>query len=340
MAETVLVTGIGGFVGKYVALELLRAGYAVRGTVRSEDKAASVHATLKQTGCDTRKLSFVLADLTVDEGWDEAVAGCKFVQHVASPFPAEQPKDREGLVPVAKDGALRVLAAAMKAEVERVVMTSSIAAMMYRANRPMNYRFGEAAWTDTQWQPASAYVVSKTRAERAAWDFMEEHGVKDRLSVVNPGFVLGPALDKDIGTSLGVVAMMLKRKYPALPPLAIPTVDVRDVARVHLKAMDLKATAGRRLIAAADTVSLVEIAKHLKSQLGDNGRRVPTRELPAFLVRLFAKFDANLASITADLGVRPEADCGYVTELTGVTFRPAREAALASAKSLIELKIV
>lgn len=340
MADTVLVTGVGGFIGKHVAHELLKAGYAVRGTVRSEEKAAQVHAALKQTGCDTRKLSFVLADLTVEEGWDEAVAGCRYVQHVASPFPAEQPADREALVPVAREGALRVLSAASAANVEHVVMTSSIAAMMYKADRPSHYVFGETSWTDPEWPKASPYVVSKTRAEMSAWEFMREKGIEDRFTVINPGFVLGPALDAEIGTSLGVVAMMLKRKYPALPPVAFPTVDVRDVARLHVKALEVEGARGRRLLAAAETVSLVQIARYLKAELGTPAQRVPTRVLPAWLVRLGARFDRNLASITADLGVWAEADTHYVTDLTGVTFRPALEAALESAKSLIEYKLV
>lgn len=340
MTDTVLVTGIGGFIAKHVALTLLNAGFAVRGTVRSEDKARQVHHCLKMAGGDARKLSFVLADLTVDDGWEEAVAGCRYVQHVAAPFPQVQPSDREGLVPAARDGARRVLTAAVAAGAERIVMTSSIVAMMYRANRSRDFRFSEESWSDPDWSGASPYIVAKTRAELSAWELMREQGAEQRFTVVNPGLVLGPPLDGEYGTSLNAIAMLLQRKYPVVPPLAYPTVDVRDVARLHLKAMELRTTTGRRLIAAAETVSFLDIARHLKAELGPAGRKVPTAKLPAWAARAGAMFDRNLALIKPDIGLRPRADADYVTDLTGVTFRPALEAALASARSLIERGLV
>jgi dihydroflavonol-4-reductase len=338
MTDTVLVTGISGFIAKHVALALIRKGYDVRGTLRSKSRADEVRAAVANHGGDARRLSFIEADLGSDAGWAEAVRGCRYVQHVASPFPMAQPKDREALVPSARDGALRVLRAALDEGVERIVLTSSMVAMMYRPDRPAEVRVGEADWTDPEWGPLSAYIVSKTRAERAAWDFVAERRSRERLVVVNPGFVLGPPLDRTTGTSLDVVRLILTGKYPAVPPSAYPVVDVRDVADLHVAAMTAH-VGGRRLIAAAETRTMREMAITLRAAFADRAGRIPTRELPGLLVRAMSLFDPALKSVVPDIGTRPVADAAYVGELTGVTFRPADEAVRAAAQSLINHRL-
>lgn len=340
MSDSVLVTGIGGFIAKHVTRELLAAGFAVRGTVRSASRAERIRATLAAAGADASRLTFVEADLESDGGWRQAVAGCRYVQHIASPFPMGQVRDREGLVPVARGGTIRVLGAAFDAGVERVVLTSSTAAMMYQPNRPAIFPIREASWTDPEWDACSPYIISKTRAERAAWSLADERGLRARLAVVNPGFVVGPALDADVGTSLRIISYLLARKYPALPPIAFPVVDVRDVAALHLGAMTTPEAGGRRLLAASDTVSMRDMALFLKSGLGEKAARVPTMELPAFVVRSAALFDARLAAAVINLGVRPVAETGYVTALTGLHFRPAREAVVAAGESLVRLGLI
>jgi dihydroflavonol-4-reductase len=340
VVDQVLVTGISGFIAKRVALDLLNVGYAVRGTVRKLAGAEHVLATLAAAGADTSRLSFVEADLLSDDGWSDSVKDCRYVQHIASPFPMQVPKDREALVPAARGGALRVLEAALKAGVERIVLTSSTVSMMYRANRPAEFTFSEDDWSDPEWSAASAYIVSKVRAEKAAWEFMKAQGAEKKLAVVNPGFVLGPSLDKDIGTSIQVLEFFLKRVYPAIPQTAFPTVDIRDLAQLHVAAMELPAAGGRRLLGSADTLSMPQMAEILRSGLGHAGRRVPKIVLPNFVIRLMAIFDPAMKNLIADIGVRPVADAAYVTALTGVTFRPAREAVLAAGESLVKLGIV
>jgi nucleoside-diphosphate-sugar epimerase len=335
MVETVLVTGISGFIAKHVGLELLKQGHCVRGTVRSMRRADTVRATLAAHGADVGRLSFVVADLEREEGWQDAAAGCRYVQHIASPFPLQQPGGREDLVPAAKQGALRVLAAAKAAGVERVVMTSSMAAMMYRANRPAKMTVGEKDWTDPDWKAATPYIISKTRAERAAWDYVNRDWQPERLVAVNPGFVLGPALDAEIGTSLQALAMILRGAYPAVPPVDFPVVDVRDLAAVQVAAM-APAAGGRRLIAAGETWTMSRMAKEMRAAHPERARKIPVGVLPAGMVRMLSLFDASLRTLRADLGVSPTGDSAYTSALTGVAFRPAAEAVRSASRSLIE----
>jgi dihydroflavonol-4-reductase len=334
----VLVTGITGFIAKHVAMLLLEAGHEVRGTMRNLAKGERTRASLAAAGADVSRLELVEADLTSDEGWTEAVTGCDYVQHVASPFPLQQPSDREALVPAAVGGVQRVAERAFKLGAKRVVLTSSVAAMMYRAGRPTPFEFGEEDWTDAEWPMLTAYLVSKTRAERAFWDVAAELGATDRAVSVNPGFVAGPTLDADVGASLEAIEMFLKGAYPAVPPVAFPMVDVRDVAALHVAAMTSEGASGRRLLAAGETVSMQEMAKIMKAAYP--ARKIPTGQLPAWLIRLLSNFDRTMKAILPDLGMRPIARSAYVTELTGVSFRSAKEAVESAAASLIEQGVV
>jgi dihydroflavonol-4-reductase len=343
MTETVLVTGVSGFIARYVSLALLRGGYSVRGTVRDASKGETVRNGLAphdKAAADPARLSFVAADLTRDDGWKEAVNGASAVMHVASPFPMAQPKDRNALTPAARDGALRVIDAALGAGAQRIVMTASMVTMMYRPNRPAEMTVGENDWTDLAWNKLSAYVVSKTEAEKAAWNRVEERGAKARFTTIHPGFVLGPALDKDFGTSIELMRMIMTGAYPAMPPVAYPIVDVRDVADLHVAALKRPATGGRRLIAANGVLSMAELAAAVKKAEPEKARKAPTATLPGFLVSALAAFDRNLAAVIPDLGTRPSPDWGYVAELTGLKFRSPAEAAAATAKSLARLGVV
>ncbi len=336
----ILVTGISGFIARHVALQLLQAGHEIVGTVRDAAKSGPVKDTLIRHGADHAKIHFAEADLTREEGWAEAVAGCDYIQHLASPFPLAQPDDREALVPAARDGLLRVVRAGLDAGVKRFVVTSSLAAVMYHPKFRGEFEAGPEDWSDPEWKALSAYIVSKTRAEQALWALLDERGERKRATVINPGLVLGPSLDERIGTSLSVVEMLLKGTYPANPPLRFPTVDVRDLAALHVAAMDSPNTGGHRLLAAADTVSMQEMALILAAAFPAFARKIPTKELPAFIVRFMALFDPKLKSVLADLGRRRIAKTAYVTEKTGIAFRPAKEAIEAAAESLIEYGIV
>ncbi|WP_375205816.1 NAD-dependent epimerase/dehydratase family protein [Hyphococcus sp.] len=338
MADKVLVTGVSGFIAKHAALQLLNKGYEVRGTIRALSKAIQVKKSLEEAGADIDRLSFVAADLSSDEGWEEAAQDCDGVLHIASPFPTSQPRDRYALVPAARDGALRVLEAAKKAG--HIVMTSSMVAMMYRPDRPPVMPVTEDDWTDEDWRPVTPYAVSKTAAEQAAWDAAVIGGFKHRLTTVNPGLVLGPPLDDDVGASLDLIKLMMKGAYPALPKASYPIVDVRDVAALHLAALETPETGGRRLIASADTLSLKDIAAILRDKFPDYAKKIPSASLPDWLLRVMANVDRNIASVLPDLGVEPKAQTDYVTDLTGVTFRPARDAVIDAGGTLARLKAI
>ena len=334
MTDRVLVTGITGFIASHVAARLAERGFAVRGTVRNRAKGRRVLDAMATEGVDVSGIELVEADLGSDAGWADAVANCRFIQHIASPFPLEAPSDREALVPEARAGAQRVLENGFSAGAERFVMTSSVAAVMYQPGRGKARTYGEDDWSDPEWKAMGAYTVSKTRAEASAWAYAEAQGLRGRLVTVNPGLVLGPDPFENGGASLGAIRDMMRGEFPALPKLAFPVVDVRDCASIHINAMLREAAGGRRLIAACQTLSMREIADIITERFPQ--AKLPKREAPNWALRLLALGDDRLKTILADLGHTPTMDAGYVSSLTGVIPRPARESVIATAESLVE----
>lgn len=338
--DVVLVTGGSGFVGSHVILRLLEAGHRVRTTVRDLSREADVRALLRQGGQEPRdRLEFAEADLTRDAGWARAVEGCAYVHHVASPFPLGLPKHEDDLIVPARDGALRVLQAAQTAGVRRVVLTSSFAAVGY--GHPETQRaFTEEDWTDPDDPTVSAYAKSKTLAERAAWDYVAEHPELE-LATVNPVGIFGPVLGPDFSTSVVLVKRMLEGNPPGLPKLWFGVVDVRDVADLHVRAMADPAAAGQRFLAVSgDFLTAKEMARALRDGLGERARRVPTREVPSALVRLGARFDADVRTIVPELGHRRNATSAKAQRTLGWHPRSAQEALCATGESLIELGLL
>jgi nucleoside-diphosphate-sugar epimerase len=333
--STVLVTGGTGFLGGWCVAQLLERGHDVRATVRDLAREDAVRQAVAKAGVDPGdRLGVLSADLTSDDGWPEAVADCKYVLHVASPFPAEQPKDPDELIVPARDGALRVLSAALDAGVERVVMTSSVAAIRGSRQSSKSTPFTEADWTDGDDAERTPYVRSKTIAEKAAWELVRDAGAEDRLAVINPGAIIGPPLGADRSTSLQAIQRLLDG-MPAMPRLGFGFVDVRDVADLHLRAMTDPAAGGERFIAADKFLWTADVAAVIRERLGDAAPKVPTRVAPNLLVRAMSLLDGGIRPYVSDLGRRQWMSSEKARQTLGWTPRPIEDSIEDTARALI-----
>ena len=296
MNDRVLVTGISGYVGQHVAAELLKNGYLVRGTVRSIAKAQATKAAIEAV-TSVENLEFVEADLLADAGWNEAVTGCNYVIHVASPFYLAEPKNESDMIAPAVDGTKRVLNAAVHAGVRRVVLTSSVVAMT--TGKPSG-TYGPDAWVDTE-SNIGAYAKSKALAEQAAWDVVT--GTSTQLVSINPGFILGPSLGAPgDGQSVAMIRDLIGGKMPMIPDVAMGMVDVRDVARLHVAALIAPNAANQRLIAAtAEPVAMSHVASVLRAA---GFSKVPTRKAPNAAIKLMSLFDREAKGMVPQLGKR------------------------------------
>mmetsp|Transcript_20530 Transcript_20530/g.31638 ORF Transcript_20530/g.31638 Transcript_20530/m.31638 type:complete len:346 (-) Transcript_20530:13-1050(-) len=329
--DVVLVTGASGFIAKHVIQALLNEGvYLVRGTVRSE-KSERVMRSLFGS-----QVEIVRANLEEDKGWNDAVKGCKYVLHIAAPLPLETPVDREALVPVTKGGTVRVINAALAENVERIVLTSSLFTLMYKANRPAKFKVSEQDWTDPEWRRLGADEVAKTRAELSAWELVSNNQCRSKLTVINPGWVLGPRLDSEECFSSKVFQLFLEGAYPAAPPVSYAVVDVRDIALTHVRAMKEPRAAGRRLIVASEVLSFHDICMIIRDTGGAAAKKVPERVFPKWFVHFAALFDRTLRNVVNDMGCVVETDSQYVSEMLGVAFRPARESIQAMCRSILD----
>jgi dihydroflavonol-4-reductase len=335
----VLLTGAGGYIGKHVALQLLNKGYAVRASVRDLKRSQEIKDALRPhlvSGIDIESaLTFVVLDLNKDAGWNEALAGIDVLMHTASPFPIASPQDENELIRPAVEGTLRAMRAAKSAGVKRVVLTSSVAAI-YGIDLPAGVtEFDETMWTDVLHPVGKkAYTKSKTLAEKAAWDFVKNEASEISLTTINPVLVLGVPLDSHYGSSISIIQRVLKGKDPMLPDLRFAIVDVKDVAKMHVDCIDVKATYGQRIIASADTLSFVQIAKILKSAFPKSNTK--TGKAPNFLIRILANFDADIRTILPSLGKPMLVSNKKAKSLLGISFISAQTSVEESAAFLLK----
>jgi len=309
MTQRVLVTGISGYVGQHVAAELLTHGFEVVGTVRSLARSASPRTAIAKVS-PIESLTFVEANLLSDEGWDEAMDGCQYVIHVASPFVLAEPKDENDLIAPAVEGTKRVLRAAKRAGVKRVVLTSSVVAMT--AGKPSG-RYGPDAWSDVN-ANIGAYAKSKTLAERAAWDMVADGSME--LVAINPGFVLGPSLGAaGDGQSMAMISGLIAGKMPMIPDVAMGMVDVRDIARLHVAALSAAGAPGKRFIAASENpVAMAYLASVLR---GAGYAKVPSRKAPNFAIKLMSLFDREAKGMVPQLSKKVAYDTHDTYDVLG-----------------------
>ncbi len=340
MINKVLLNGISGWIAKHTAIELLNAGYEVLGTIRNKNLVDQTKQTISKYA-STEKLSFVELDLLKDDGWNEAAKGCRYIFHVASPFPMKVSSNRESLLPVAVDGTLRVLNAGLNAGVEQIIKTSSIVAMFRKPNRTNPYTFGENDWSDENWiEGVSDYFLSKTKAEKAAWRLMESKGLKNKLTTINPGGVFGDALDKKGGTSIEYIRQFMKGKFPGAPKFAVLISDVKDIAKAHVACIGNNKVGGRRLIVGKDVKRLVELSQLIAEAMPEYKKKLPTKELPNLMVKLISYIDSSAKTMIPDLGIMMQTDTSYAEEILGFKFKPAKGCISENARSVVRLGLV
>ena len=338
MVETVLVTGGSGFIGGWCVRLLLERGYVVRATLRDRGGEPALRAAVGADGEAGARLSVFVADLTRDEGWDAAMAGCDHVLHIASPLGAAAGGGvgENDLVRPARDGTLRVLRAAVAAGVQRVVMTS--AAATARAPRGSGVVSDETVWADPKDPQFDGYRRSKILAERAAWDFMTgdraaANGATS-LTTILPVAVFGPLLSKANLGSVGIIQGVLEGRPSRLPRLGFWVVDVRDLAELHLRAMTAPEASGQRFLAAGDYLWMEDIARALGAALGARAARTPTRRMPDLVFRIAALFTPRLRFFAPDLGRKHAMDAGKARRVLGFAPRPGAETVVDCARSL------
>lgn len=338
--QLVLVTGGSGFIAVHCIAKLLEQGYAVRTTLRTLSRQDEVKEMLKNAGIAAfEKLTFISADLTKDDNWNDAVRDCGYVLHIASPTPIINYKHEDEMINPAKEGVLRVLKAAKAAKVQRVVLTSAWGAIGC-GHKNRTIPFTENDWTnlDAELHP---YQKSKTIAEKAAWDFTRNEGGNLELSVVNPVAVMGPVLGKDYSHSNRIVRQMLEGEVKSCPQVYCCYVDVRDVADLHLLAMTHPKANGERFLATTgNALSMLDVAKILKRRLGDEAKEVPTKQLPNWILKLAALFNPSLNMLATLAGQYAQASGKKAQTLLGWQPRTNEEAIVATAKSMLQLGLI
>tara|TARA_R110002072_G_scaffold31735_19_gene97790 strand:+ start:33789 stop:34799 length:1011 start_codon:yes stop_codon:yes gene_type:complete len=333
----VLITGASGFIGTHTVLEFLNNGYEVRGSIRDLARAESLKTMLSKHTEHIQNLEFVAASLTEPDSWAEAVAGCDGVIHIASPVPIEQPKDPNELIIPAREGALNVLKAAQLAGIKKIVLTSSVAAVSSN-DKGDSAPQTAADWTDINHPTANPYAMSKTLAEQAAWDFVKQHEGME-LTTIQPAMVLGPALEADYGSSLEAVYVLMQGKYPMIPHMGFSIVDVRDVANLHRLAYEVPEANGQRLLCANGFRWFKAISACLSNEFPAYDKKLPSRELPDFVIKILGLFDPVMAFTVKSLGQQVDYDCTPAKAL-GWNPRSPEDAIKAGAKSLIDLGVV
>lgn len=337
--KKVLLTGVTGFLGSHTTIQLLNKDFDVIGTLRSKDRINSIRETIGKYSPNIHNLTFAEAELSDEEIWLNLTKDVDYVLHIASPFPRELPKHEKDLIEPAKRGTLNILKAATANNVKRVVMVSALGTITYgKTKEELSRVFDEDDWTDeSNLKDTTAYYRSKTIAEKAAWDFLEEEQSKLEFTTICPAAILGPVIDNDYGTSANIIIGLLNGSLPALPKIEFDIVDVRSVADLLIKAMEMPQAANNRYIASAGHYNYKEIAQILKQQYPE--RIIPTFLLPDFITKIFSIFQPLLKPVLLE-NVTRKINSGKAEKDLNWQPLSAKEAILSCAESVLESKIV
>lgn len=333
--ETILVTGGTGYVAGWTIRKLLERGYTVRATVRSALKGEAVETMLEHTKIDTSRFSYAIAELTRADGWDEAMEDIDYVLHLASPLGGENHNDPT-LIETARTGTENVVSAAIKAQVKKVVMTSSQAAN-YPEKNDTNPNVDETFWTDPNNKALTNYMRSKLVAEKTAWELISRQSTT-QLATILPGAILGPFMDQRNGSTDQIFQMLLKGT-PS-PKVIYPVVDVRDLADLHILAMESPKADGQRFIAESEEMTMPQMARILRDNMGEHGEKVSTMVIPDFVVSLGAKFNPAMSVLLTMTNLKYHRTNKKTRTLLGWNPRPARETVIDAANYLIESHLI
>lgn len=338
--KKICITGVSGFLGSHMALHGLKNGYHIVGTVRNKEKAEETRTMLSQylDASALEKLEFKFADLLVADGWNDALKDCEAVIHVASPFILELPKHEDDLIIPARNGVKHVFEAALKNNITRIIQTSSSVAIVY-GHEKNKTDFNEADWTNHKSKMASPYTKSKTLAELDVWDYAKKYPHL-KISTVNPGFVLGPILGNDPGTSAMVILRMLKGEYPGVPKLGFPTVDVRDVVELHFLALENPNAIGQRYAAVSESVWFSDLAKFVIEADPQFSKKVRTFEMPNWFVTLYSYFEKSAKMILPELGFKANISNEKAKSELGFKPRTVKETVAATVESCKSNKLI
>ncbi|MBL4767228.1 MAG: NAD-dependent epimerase/dehydratase family protein [Rhodobacteraceae bacterium] len=337
MTQTVLVTGATGYIAKHLVLQLLNGGYSVVGSARSTAREKELRTALTPHLTDPTaldRLRLVVLDLNSDDGWDAAMQGIDVVMHTASPFPMTMPQNEQDIIRPAVEGALRAVKAAKAAGITRVIMTSSVVAIANSERPEGRDTHNESDWSELTGPSATAYLKSKTLAERAVWDWQSADAPDMQITMINPSFVQGAPLDNNFGTSIEVIDRLMRGKDPMVPDIGFPCVDVRDIALMHIRAMETSDSIGKRFIGVDRYLTFAEIAGLLKAD--HPSYKIPTRVAPHFLIRVMALFDKTIRSIVPMLGKHETVSGARAQSLLGMEFRDVRLAVRDSGAYLVD----
>ena len=295
--KKVLVTGASGFIGLHCIAQLLQAGYQVKGSLRSRARESEIRNALSKVVNAENRLEICELDLLKDDGWDDAVSGCDYVMHVASPLLDREPKDQDEIIRPAHEGLMRAIKSSVRNKIKRFVMTSSFSAIGYGHVKDV---FDESHWTDTT-QKIGAYNKSKAIAEKAMWDYLDSLKDEEKIEAVaiNPTLVIGASLSDDVGTSNIFLQKMLDGSYPVVPKVHFGYVTVKDTAKAHVAAMTHPHANGKRFILAERCMWLFEVNKILRKH---GYKKAPIRQAPNLLMKFLALFNNEASAIAGFVG--------------------------------------